>query len=121
MAKILVVEDDDATRAGYRELLSRAGHEVVATATYQEGRHAVATESPDLVIADLRLGGFNGLQLLLMSPQPIPTIIVTGFHDQVLEAEARRAGADYVVKPVSPSNLMTLVRERLESQAASGR
>jgi DNA-binding response OmpR family regulator len=55
---------------------------------------------------------------LLLSPQPIPTIIVTGFHDQVLEAEARRAGADYVVKPVSPSNLMTLVRERLESQAA---
>jgi hypothetical protein len=47
-----------------------------------------------LVIADLRLGGFNGLQLLLLSPRPIPTIIITGFPDQVLEAEARRAGAD---------------------------
>ena len=69
------------------------------------------------VIADLRLGGFNGLQLLLLSPQPIPTIIVTGFHDEVLEAEARRAGADYVVKPISPSNLVTLVNERLERKS----
>ena len=84
MAKIVIVEDDDATRAGYRELLNLAGHEVIATSTYQEGRHAVQVESPDLVIADLRLGGFNGLQLLLLNPRPIPTIIVTGFPDQVL-------------------------------------
>ena len=75
MAKIVIVEDDDATRAGYRELLNLAGHEVIATSTYQEGRHAVQVESPDLVIADLRLGGFNGLQLLLLSPRPIPAII----------------------------------------------
>ena len=53
MAKIVIVEDDDATRAGYRELLNLAGHEVIATSTYQEGRHAVQVESPDLVIADL--------------------------------------------------------------------
>ena len=110
MAKIVIVEDDDATRAGYRELLNLAGHEVIATSTYQEGRHAVQVESPDLVIADLRLGGFNGLQLLLLSPRPIPTIIVTGFPDQVLEAEARRAGADYVAQPGGrPPTRFTLV------------
>jgi DNA-binding response OmpR family regulator len=118
MAKILIVEDDEATRAGYGEFLKLAGYEVVATSTYQEGRHAAATESPDLVIADLRLGGFNGLQLLLLNPRPVPTIIVTGFHDEVLEAEARKAGADYVVKPISPSNLVTLVRQKLGSPVA---
>ena len=42
---------------------------------------------------------------------------MTGFHDEVLEAEARRAGADYVVKPISPSNLVTLVNERLERKS----
>jgi DNA-binding NtrC family response regulator len=36
MAKIVIVEDDDATRAGYRELLNLAGHEVIATSTYQK-------------------------------------------------------------------------------------
>jgi len=114
MAKILVVEDDDATRAGYREFLTLAGHDVIATSTYQEGRDAALTEHPDLVIADLRLKDFNGLQLLLLSPQPIPTIIVTGFHDEVLAAEARRAGADYLVKPVTPANLVKLVGQKLQ-------
>jgi len=115
MARILIVEDDDATRAGYRELLALAGHEVITAASYQEGRHAAATESPDLIIADLRLGGFNGLQLILLSPQPVPTIIVTGFHDDVLEEEALHAGATYVVKPVAPSTLLDLVNRRLQS------
>lgn len=115
MAKILIVEDDDAARAGYRQLLSLAGYAVIATATYREGRDAVAAERPDLIIADLRLGGFNGLQLLLLSPERLPAIIVTGFHDEVLASEARRAGATYVVKPISPAHLVALVKEKLES------
>jgi DNA-binding response OmpR family regulator len=68
-----------------------------------------------VVIADLRPGGFNGLQQLLLRTRPIPTIIITGFPDQVLEAEARRAGADYVVKPISPSALVALVNEKLKT------
>lgn len=113
MAKILIVEDDDATRAGYREFLRLAGHDIIVSSTYQEGRDAVLTEHPDLVIADLRLRDFNGLQLLLLSPQPIPTIIVTGFHDEVLAQEARRAGADYLLKPVAPAELVRRVEEKL--------
>jgi DNA-binding response OmpR family regulator len=42
---------------------------------------------------------------------------VTGFPDQVLEAEARRAGADYVVKPISPSALVALVNEKLRGES----
>jgi DNA-binding response OmpR family regulator len=118
MAKILIVEDDDATRTGYRELLSLAGHEVLAAATYEAGRRAAADEHPDLVLTDLRLGGYNGLQLLFLSPEPCPTIIVTGFHDAVLEAEAHRAGAAYLVKPVSPSTLVALVEQMLKSRPA---
>jgi twitching motility two-component system response regulator PilH len=118
MAKILIVEDDDATRAGYSELLELAGHRVVAAGTYQQGRDQVLTENPDLVIADVRLGGFNGLQLLVLSPAPRPTIIVTGFPDAVLEAEARKAGAAYMVKPVEPSALLALVRQMLRKETS---
>jgi DNA-binding response OmpR family regulator len=56
--------------------------------------------------------------LLLLSPRPIPTIIITGFPDQVLEAEARRAGADYVVKPISPAALVALVNDKLRGESA---
>ena len=64
-----------------------------------EGRRVLEQERPDLLIVDLRLQGFNGLQLLHVNPRPIPTIVVTGFPDDVLQADARRLGAEYMVKP----------------------
>ena len=111
-SKILIVEDDRATRMGLQELLRQAGYEAVAAADFRAGRLALEQEQPDLLIADLRLEGFNGLQLLHVNPRPIPTIIVTGFPDDVLQAEARYLGAEYLVKPVSPPVLLAAV-ERL--------
>ena len=43
----------------------------------------------------MRLGAFNGLQLLAMGQVRIPTIVVSGFDDPVLHADARAFGADY--------------------------
>jgi DNA-binding response OmpR family regulator len=111
--KILLVEDDDATRVGLSSLLERAGYDVVATESVQEGRSVLEGASPDLLIADVRLGAFNGLQLIAMSPRPIPTIVTTGFPDPVLETEARQLGAKFLLKPIEPANLLTLVAELL--------
>jgi DNA-binding NtrC family response regulator len=111
--RILIVEDDDAIRRVIGTLLSGAGHEVVKAATLQEGRRHLDHESFDLLIADVRLGGFNGLQLLVANPRPLPTIIMTGYPDSLLEAEAKRFGAHYVEKPFSPPALLQLVEETL--------
>ena len=111
-SKILIVEDDRATRMGLQELLRQAGYQAIAASDFRAGRRALEDERPDLLIADLRLEGFNGLQLLHVNPHPIPTIIVTGFPDDVLQAEARRMGAEYLVKPVPPPVLLGAI-ERL--------
>jgi CheY-like chemotaxis protein len=111
-AKILIVEDDRATRMGLQELLRQAGYEAIVAADFRAGRRALEDERPDLLIADLRLEGFNGLQLLHVNPYPIPTIIVTGFPDDVLQGEARRMGAEYLEKPVSPPVMLGAI-ERL--------
>ena len=68
---------------------------------------------PDLVITDLRLAEFNGLYLAAVNPQRIPVIIVTGYADRGLEAEARELGADFLLKPVKPSQLLAVVEQRL--------
>jgi DNA-binding response OmpR family regulator len=115
--KILLVEDDDATRVGLSSLLERAGYDVVATESVQEGRSALEEASPDLLIADVRLGAFNGLQLIAMSSRPIPTIVTTGFPDPVLETEARQFGAKFLLKPIEPANLLTLVAELLRAES----
>jgi DNA-binding response OmpR family regulator len=114
-SKILVVDDDEATRTGLKQLLERAGYKVTVAGTFAEGRFALSESTPNLLIADVRLGQFNGLHLVATNPQSIPTIIVTGYPDPVLKADAHRLGAEYLVKPVSPAALMALVKEKLES------
>jgi DNA-binding response OmpR family regulator len=114
-AKVLIVDDDKTTRSGLAELLEAAGYEAVAVGTFEDATRILRTAPPDLLIADVRLGPFNGLQLVISSPKPIPAIIITGFADPVLEADARRRGAEYVLKPVSPARLIDLVAHKLSS------
>jgi DNA-binding response OmpR family regulator len=110
-AKILVVEDDTASRTGLVKILQNAGHEATGAATFDEGRRLLTETNPDLLIVDLRLGGFNGLQLIVT--RPMPAIVITGFADPVLETEAKHLGADFLMKPFKPSALLRLVDEKL--------
>jgi CheY-like chemotaxis protein len=111
--KVLIVDDNEAARTGLAKILERADFTVFSAATFGEGRSALTKEQPDLLIADVRLGEYNGLQLLAGATRPMPAIIVTGYPDPVLEADARRMGAEYLVKPISPSALVELVRSKL--------
>lgn len=111
--RILIVDDDAATRDGLAALLAEAGYVTVTVGNLRAAMEAMSTDVPDLVITDVRLQGFNGLQLLAMSPNKVPTIVITGFPDRMLEADARKMGADYVVKPVSPGGLIAMIREKL--------
>ena len=114
-SKVLIVDDDKTTRAGLAELLEAAGYDALPVGTFEEASRIMRTSPPDLLIADVRLGAFNGLQLVISSPKPVPAIIVTGFADPVLEADARRRGADYVLKPVAPQTLLRLVEQKLSA------
>jgi CheY-like chemotaxis protein len=116
LPKILIVEDDLAARVGLQELLAGAGYEAIVAADFREGRRALEQEHPDLLVVDLRLQGFNGLQLLHVNPRPIPTIVVTGYPDDVLQADARRLGAEYVVKPIDPAQFLALIGRMLSHE-----
>jgi FixJ family two-component response regulator len=115
-AKILIVEDDDTNRAGLVQLLRGAGYDVIGAGTFEQGRQLLNAENPDLLITDLRLEGFNGLQLIITRLHPIPAIVITGFADRILETEAKHLGADYLVKPFLPSALLNLIEEKLKPQ-----
>jgi DNA-binding NtrC family response regulator len=111
--RVLIVDDDGATRRGLVQLLAQAGYDATAVGTFDEARRIIGATPPDLLITDIRLEAYNGLQLILNSPRPIPTIVITGFADPVLEAEARRGGAAYLVKPVQPLELLEVVAKKL--------
>lgn len=117
--RILVVDDDEGYLAGIKELLELRGYETVLAATFEEAQRALRENAPDLLMADVRLGPFNGLQLIATGQVRIPTIVVSGFDDPVLQADAKAFGADYLVKPIDTAALLALIDRRLASADAS--
>ena len=112
-ARVLIVDDDQVYLAGMKELLEDAGYEVFLANSFEDGKNVLRDRAPDLLIVDVRLGAFNGLQLLSTGQVHIPAIVVTGFDDTVLRADANVFGASYLVKPISPAALMALIERKL--------
>lgn len=117
LRRVLIVDDDDATRRGLCALVTEAGYHAIPAGTLPEATEALTREAPDLIITDVRLQGYNGLQLLAMGARPIPAIVVTGYPDRMLEADAHKMGADFLEKPLSPGSLLSLIRAKLEATA----
>ena len=114
-ARVLIVDDDEVYLEGMKELLEEAGYEVLLASSFDDGKHELREHSPDLLIIDVRLGAFNGLQLISTGEVRIPAIVVTGFDDRVLRADAGGFGASYVVKPIAPAALLALIEKKLSS------
>ena len=118
--KILIVDDDQPTRAGLAMLLAEAGYDAITASTVPSAIKLLIDEHPDLLLVDIRLDEYNGLHVVATRPEPIPAIVLTGFADPSIEADARRLGAEFLLKPVKPSVLMAVV-QRLLSDARAGR
>jgi two-component system cell cycle response regulator DivK len=112
-ATVLIVENDDAARLGLTALLERAGYSVLAAATFKEGRRILREIGADLLIVDVRLDDYNGLQLVAATSE-VPAIVITGVSDPVIEQDARKLHADFLLKPVSPADLLALVAKKLK-------
>ncbi len=97
--RILLVDDDAGLRGELRQLLEDAGYDVVAEAA--DGAEGVArarTQAPHVVISDLKMPGLGGLDLAAELHGEIPVIILSAYDDAGLQAQAREAGAIFLVK-----------------------
>jgi CheY-like chemotaxis protein len=116
---ILVVEPDREEGAKLAVLLRRAGYDSIVVDTVPSGLRVVREEATSLVITAARVDGYNGLQLVAMSPRPIPAIVLAASADPFLELEARRLGAEILVKPAGAA-LLALVEKKLVSATHVG-
>jgi len=110
---VLIVDDDPALRKVTGHILALDGYRVLTADTFEAGESALADSAPDLLIVDVRLGVFNGLQLVVTANRTIPTIVITGYDDVTLSRAARQFGAEYLVKPVPAALLLATVRRQL--------
>ncbi len=109
---VLIVDDEPALLEGMEMAFAQAGLEVFSCRTFETAREKLLAAHFDVLVTDVRLGPFNGLQLAVIAhlKQPDMKIIVfSGFDDPVLRSEAVRLGAIYVVKPVSSEHLLRLM------------
>ena len=114
--RVLIVDDEPDVVEFLSDTLRAAGYVTASAATFEEGKRLLATMPPDVLIADVRLGHFNGLQLVVIRPGSTAAIVVSGFWDRTLEEEARRNGAAYLLKPVAGDQLTEAVRQALEQR-----
>jgi DNA-binding NtrC family response regulator len=111
--RVLVVDDDEAMLRLITSWVTAAGHDVVSFAEFSEAKSYLATAKPDVIIADVRLKAFNGLQLVIQAKLDHPTItavVLTGFYDPVLSGEVSKMGASYLVKPIRSEQLLEKLR-----------
>jgi two-component system, OmpR family, response regulator ResD len=111
---ILVVEDEPTIAEVVARYLDRAGYE---TRTVHDGPAAVAAavhSRPDLVVLDIMLPGFDGLEVMRRLHADldgrVPLILLTAKGEEADRLVGLRSGADdYVVKPFSPAELVARV------------
>ena len=116
---VLVVDTDVMVLHGYAQFLRRAGYIVFEAASFEDGKRLWREIMPTVLVVDVRLGQYNGLQLLMRARVDRPdlkAIITCPFPDHVLEAETRRYGAIFLVKPLAPWQIVGAVSAALADE-----
>jgi len=116
--RILVADDQDASRQGLTALLAKWGYETEEAANGREALERAVSWMPAVVIADLVMPELDGMELLKQLQQEVPfatVIILTGHGSIDTAVTAVKHGAyDYLTKPVDPARLRMLIEKGLE-------
>ena len=113
---ILVVDDSPTDRQHLSELLSKSGYKVPLAESAEDALAKVKQLRPDLVLMDVVMPGQNGFQATRTltkdeATKHIPVILCTSKSQETDRVWGMRQGArDYVVKPVSPADLLAKIR-----------
>ena len=121
---ILIVDDDARILASLSQALAESG-EVRAAESAESALASLADAPADVVLADLKMPGMSGMELLTLlrerSPE-IDVLIMTAYDDLPTVAEAMREGAsDFLVKPLDLHHLRRVLERVFEDRAVRTR
>jgi DNA-binding NtrC family response regulator len=114
MNRILIIEDETVIRAALRRLLERHGYDVAEAGSVAEAEGRQELASFDLVIADLRLPGAPGTDIIARC-DGAPVLIMTSYGSVKSAVESMKLGAiDYITKPFDHDELILTVQRILD-------
>lgn len=126
MAKVMVVDDAQSDLKIMESILQAAGHQVVAYATGEDLEDRMAAERPDVLLLDIVMPRRNGYDILRSVKKDdrtkhTPVVLVTSRTQESDRMWGKRQGADeYVTKPFTAEQLVTVVR-RFTEESPAGR
>lgn len=114
---VSIVEDDRATREGFRRILEHA-REIACLAVYGTGEDAllgIPQELPEVVLMDINLPGCSGIECVTRLKRRFPKLqilMLTTYDDSELIFNSLRAGASgYLLKRSAPEELLPAIKE----------
>jgi len=114
MTRVLVVDDQELVRAGFRMILERGGVEVVGEAA--DGVDAVRLTidlGPDVILMDVRMPRMDGIeatrQIIARRPETRVVALTTFDLDEYVYEAVRAGASGFLLKDVSPADLVHAV------------
>jgi len=111
MPHLLIVDDDENVREVVSDIARARGYTVAGVASLKDAYLQFERQTPDLVLADVRLAGASGMDIFeKISGSRVPVVAITGFDtvDHAVQA-LRHGAADYLLKPVSAERLQRIL------------
>lgn len=105
----LIVSGTLSNALGVVSLLTASHFHVTVADSYARANQRLVEHAPALLITELRLGEYNGLQLVFRGKERRPkmaAVVLTSMDDAVLQADAEAMGATFVLTPISVRELM---------------
>ena len=124
-AKILVVDDEAVMRNLLLKILEQEGYQISLASTFDEAISHLEKSQYELVLADVKMPGRNGFDLLSVIKKQWPrtaVIMMTGYGDAYTVKEALMMGADeYITKPFKSHEISLIIERAYWRQLASNK
>jgi CheY-like chemotaxis protein len=121
VARVLIVDDEEADRVVLRTILERAGHQVSEAHDGDEAVQAFEGNDIEVVVTDLQMRNVHGLELITilrdMSPRP-GIIAISGTGEVQLDMAQALGATKTLSKPVMPDQLLSAIDEVLQRRTS---
>lgn len=115
---ILVVDDQFGIRILLQEVLTQEGYEVLLAPNGQDALAVMQTQTPDLVLLDMKIPGMDGIEILRAMRKrgtDVKVVMMTAYGELDLIEEAKELGAlDHFTKPFDIDELRYAIRRYVE-------
>lgn len=127
MTRVLIIEDDDIMLKAVKNILTKAGYEVLTAKDGKEAFEQLEHASYDIVLTDLMMPYANGLEVVSRirgdaTKRHVSIIVVSSVGNEETITEAFRLGADdYLKKPIMAGELLIRIRKLVDNRSHNAR